>query len=72
MAASVVLGAVMTGRRDLFLRKWAPVHNLTVDGAVKRSPEEVDIARFAKPEEIADLMAYLVPPAAKWMTGSSI
>jgi 3-oxoacyl-[acyl-carrier protein] reductase len=27
---------------------------------------------LGKPEEIADLMAYLVSTAAKWMTGSSV
>ena len=69
---SVVPGAVMTGRRESFFRKWAPAHNMTVEEAVKKFPEEVGIARFGKPEEIADLMAYLVSPAAKWMTGSSI
>jgi 3-oxoacyl-[acyl-carrier protein] reductase len=69
---SVVPGAVMTGRRESFFRKWAPAHNMTVKEAVKKFPEEVGIARFGKPEEIADLMAYLVSPAAKWMTGSSI
>lgn len=69
---SVVPGAVMTGRRESFFKKWAPAHNMTVEDAVKKFPEEVGIARFGKPEEIADLMAYLVSPAAKWMTGASI
>jgi 3-oxoacyl-[acyl-carrier protein] reductase len=69
---SVVPGAVMTGRRKSFFEKWAPAHNLTVEEATKNFPEEVGIARFGKPEEIADLMAYLVSPAAKWMTGSSV
>ena len=69
---SVVPGAVMTGRRQSFFEKWAPAHKLTVEEAMKRFPEKVGIARFGKPEEIADLMAYLVSPAAKWMTGASI
>jgi 3-oxoacyl-[acyl-carrier protein] reductase len=69
---SVVPGAVMTGRRESFFRKWAPAHNLTVEEAVKKFPEEVGIARFGKPEEIADLMAYMVSPAARWMTGASV
>jgi 3-oxoacyl-[acyl-carrier protein] reductase len=69
---SVVPGAVMTGRRESFFKKWAPAHNMTVDQAVQKFPEEVGIARFGKPEEIADLMAYLVSPAAKWMTGASV
>jgi 3-oxoacyl-[acyl-carrier protein] reductase len=69
---SVVPGAVMTGRRETFFKKWAPAHNLSVEEAMSRFPEEVGIARFGKPEEIADLMAFLVSPAAKWMTGASI
>jgi len=69
---SVVPGAVMTGRRESFFRKWAPAHNLTVEEAVKKFPEEVGIARFGRPEEIADLMAFMVSPAAKWMTGACV
>jgi 3-oxoacyl-[acyl-carrier protein] reductase len=69
---SVVPGAVMTGRRRSFFEKWAPAHGLTVEEATKKFPEEVGIARFGQPEEIADLLAYIVSPAAKWMTGTSV
>jgi 3-oxoacyl-[acyl-carrier protein] reductase len=69
---SVVPGAVMTGRRQSFFEKWAPAHALTVDDAIKKFPEEAGITRFGKPEEIADLLGFLVSPAAKWMTGASI
>lgn len=65
-------GAVMTGRRRAFFEKWAPAHNLTVDEAIKSFPEKAGIARFGKPEEIADLVSYLVSPAAKWMTGAAV
>lgn len=69
---SVVPGAVMTGRRESFFKKWAPAHNMSVEEAVKKFPEEAGIARFGKPEEIAELMAFMVSPAAKWMTGASV
>jgi NAD(P)-dependent dehydrogenase (short-subunit alcohol dehydrogenase family) len=69
---SVVPGAVMTARRESFFIKWASAHNLTVEEALRKFPVEVGIARFGKPEEIAELMAFLVSPAAKWMTGASI
>jgi 3-oxoacyl-[acyl-carrier protein] reductase len=69
---SVSPGAVMTGRRRAFFESWAPVHNLTVEEAIKRFPEQAGITRFGTPEDIADLMSYLVSPAAKWMTGASI
>lgn len=69
---SVSPGAVMTGRRRAFFESWAPAHNLTVEEAIKKFPEQAGISRLGKPEEVADLMAYLVSPAAKWMTGSAV
>jgi 3-oxoacyl-[acyl-carrier protein] reductase len=69
---SVSPGAVMTGRRRAFFEKWAPAHNMTVEEATSRFPQQAGITRFGKPEEIADLMAYLVSPAAKWMTGAAV
>src|ERR1700754_26650 len=69
---SVSPGAVMTGRRRSFFEKWAPAHNLTVEEAIKNFPEQAGITRFGKPEEVADLMSYLISPAAKWMTGASV
>ena len=69
---SVVPGAVMTARRKSFFEKWAPAHQMTVEEAVRKFPQESGIARFGKPEEIAELMAFLVSPAAKWMTGASV
>jgi 3-oxoacyl-[acyl-carrier protein] reductase len=43
-----------------------------VEEAIKTFPQQAGITRFGKPEEIADLMSYLVSPAAKWMTGASV
>jgi 3-oxoacyl-[acyl-carrier protein] reductase len=62
----------MTGRRRAFFESWAPAHNLTVEDAIKKFPEQAGITRLGKPEEIADLMSYLVSPAAKWMTATSV
>jgi len=62
----------MTGRRRSFFEKWAPAHNLTVEEAIRKFSEEAGIARFGKPEETADLLAYLVSPAARWMDGGEI
>jgi 3-oxoacyl-[acyl-carrier protein] reductase len=69
---SVVPGAVMTGRRQSFFANWAPAHDMTVEEAIEKFPETVGISRFGKPEEIADLLGFLVSPAAKWLTGASV
>ncbi len=65
-------GPVMTGRRRSYLEHWAPLHNMTVEEATASFPKEAGIARYGEPEEIAELMAFLVSPAAKWMTGSAL
>jgi hypothetical protein len=64
-------GYALTGAQE-GREKWAPAHNLTVEEVMKKFPDEVGISRFGKAEEIADLMAYLVSPAAKWMTEASV
>jgi 3-oxoacyl-[acyl-carrier protein] reductase len=69
---SVAPGAVMTGRRRSFFESWAPAHNLSVEDAIQKFPEKAGITRFGTPEEIADLMSYLLSPAAKWITGASV
>jgi 3-oxoacyl-[acyl-carrier protein] reductase len=69
---SVVPGAVMTGRRKSFMERWAPEHGMSFEEAIQKFPQEAGISRYGKPEEIADLMAFLVSPAAKWLTGASI
>lgn len=69
---SVLPGPVMTGRRRSYLEHWAPLHDMTVEEATARFPKEAGIARYGEPEEIAELMAFLVSPAAHWMTGATL
>jgi NAD(P)-dependent dehydrogenase (short-subunit alcohol dehydrogenase family) len=69
---SVMPGPVMTGRRRSYLQHWAPLHNMTVEEATANFPKEAGIARYGEPEEIAELLAFLVSPGARWMIGSSL
>jgi 3-oxoacyl-[acyl-carrier protein] reductase len=69
---SVLPGPVMTGRRRSYLEHWAPLHDMSVEEATATFPLEAGIARYGTPEEIAELMAFVVSPAAHWMTGSTL
>jgi 3-oxoacyl-[acyl-carrier protein] reductase len=69
---SVMPGPVMTGRRRSYLAHWAPLHDMSVEEATAKFPREAGIARYGEPEEIAELMAFLVSPPARWMTGSTL
>jgi 3-oxoacyl-[acyl-carrier protein] reductase len=71
-ANSVVPGPVMTDRRKSFMEKWAPAQGMTVKEATMKFPAQIGISRYGEPEEVADLMAYLVSPAAKWLTGTCV
>ena len=45
---------------------------MTLEEATTRFPQQAGIARYSEPEEIAELMAFLVSPAARWMTSLTL
>jgi 3-oxoacyl-[acyl-carrier protein] reductase len=45
---------------------------MTMEEAKSKFLEDAHIQRYGEPEEIAELMAFLVSPAAKWMTGTAV
>jgi 3-oxoacyl-[acyl-carrier protein] reductase len=69
---SVLPGPVLTNRRRTYMERYAPAHNMSFEEAMQKFPGEVGISRYGQPEEIAELMAFLVSPQAKWMTGSAV
>jgi 3-oxoacyl-[acyl-carrier protein] reductase len=69
---SVLPGPVMTGRRRSYLVHWAEIHDMSVEEATAKFPKDAGIARYGEPEEIAELMAFLVSAGARWMTGTML
>jgi 3-oxoacyl-[acyl-carrier protein] reductase len=69
---SVSPGAVMTGRRLGMIEKLAATRGVTVEEAKQKMLAQAGVARYGEPEEIAELMAFLVSPGVRWMTGASL
>ena len=69
---SVLPGPVMSNRRKSFLVKWSQANNVSLQDASATFLKEARIERYGQPEEIAELMGFLVSPQAKWMTGAAL
>jgi len=69
---SVSPGPVMTGRRLSMIEKWASAHKVGLDEAKQTLLAQAGISRYGEPQDIADLMAFLISPAARWMTGTQL
>jgi len=65
-------GAVMTGRRLGMLQKAASARGIGLDEMKAQFLKTAGIARFGEAAEIADLIAFLVSPAARWLTGTLV
>jgi 3-oxoacyl-[acyl-carrier protein] reductase len=69
---SVSPGPVMTGRRMSMIERWASAHNVSIDEAKQRLLTQAGISRYGEPQDIAELTAFLVSSAARWMTGTQL
>ncbi|HXO77098.1 MAG TPA: SDR family oxidoreductase, partial [Puia sp.] len=69
---SVLPGPVMTNRRINFLKKWSAANGLSMEEAKGKFLVDAHIERYGEPEEIAELMAFLVSPGARWLIGAAI
>jgi 3-oxoacyl-[acyl-carrier protein] reductase len=69
---SVLPGPVMTSRRRTMLTRYAEAKGIGLEEAIPRFVAEAHITRYGEPTEIAELIAFLVSPCARWLTGSAV
>jgi 3-oxoacyl-[acyl-carrier protein] reductase len=67
---SVSPRAMMTGRRLSMLQKAAASEQSTLEEATQQVLKQAGTSRFGEAEGRADVMAVVVSPAARWMTGT--
>ena len=54
------------------LEKLAAAGKITLGQAKQKFLKQAGISRFGTPEEIADIIAFVVSPPARWMTGTVV
>ncbi|RPJ28148.1 MAG: SDR family oxidoreductase [Chloroflexi bacterium] len=63
-------GSIATERLQTRLRKYARENNIELEEAARRMPQEMKIARFGEPVEIARAVAFLASPQAAYAQGA--
>jgi 3-oxoacyl-[acyl-carrier protein] reductase len=65
-------GSILTDRLALRLERFAAEKGLTREEAVRQLTERTGVARFGRPEEVADVVAFLAGERAAYHQGAVV
>lgn len=65
-------GRTKTGRLSKLMKHWAETRNISVEELEQQSLGDIPMRRYAEPQEVGDIIAFLCTPAAGYITGTNI
>ena len=69
---TVLPGATATERLSSLIRTWAERRKVSVDALARQMEESIPLKRFASPEEIAHVVAFVASPWASYLNGVNL
>jgi 3-oxoacyl-[acyl-carrier protein] reductase len=54
------------------LQRFADSHELSIDQAAEEYASKIGIARYGRPDDIANAIAFLFAPESQWINGTSL
>jgi len=65
-------GRTKTGRLSKLMTHWAETRNISVEDLEQQSLGDIPMRRYAEPQEVGDIIAFLCTPSAGYITGTNI